>query len=312
MELFAGLILIVITGFYAGSETALYRANWVRLTNWVRAATREGMKGQSRASGARQALAALTRREVTLVTILLGTNLASVFATLLFERYFVNQFGVQWTPVAVVLVVILTLVLGDYIPKALAQAMPNRWLRGGAWLLNVSRVIFAPATGILSRVLPGSAHVDLKREEFLQVFAQREQRPLTTNMAARLFRFSRMKVFEAAIPLEQVRSVPADAGVNEVLALLKESGYSRIPVYQDRKDNIVGVAVVKDLALGKGVRIRPVARVDKETRAMAVLRRMQEAGEQLMVVMESPGRTLGIVTLEDLVEELVGEIRSED
>ncbi len=302
MELLAGFLLIIITGFYAGTETALYRANWLRLTHWSR----------QHLAGAKGALTALDKLTPSLITALIGTNLASVFATLLFERYIVSELGAVYTPVAVVLVVILTLILGDYIPKALAQALPTRWLQRSAFILNASRLLFLPVVFILTSILPKTRRFRLTREHYLKVLAEREAKPQTANMAARLFRFSRMKVVEAAIPIEMVQSLPKNSTRKDALKLLQEYGYSRIPVYEKTPNNIVGCIVAKDLLSETDYPIRPVMRVLNNNRGLELLRQMQRQGEHLAVVLDQNRKVIGIVTLEDLIEELVGEIRSED
>jgi CBS domain containing-hemolysin-like protein len=96
-----------------------------------------------------------------------------------------------------------------------------------------------------------------------------------------------------------------------VLAVVREHGYSRIPVYQGDIANIAGVIVVKDLLSAPAWRVRKIPRVSEGDRTMEVLRLMQRHGEHLAVVENADHRVTGIVTLEDLLEELVGEIRSE-
>lgn len=307
MEFLSGFLLVLITGFYAGSETALYHANWIRLANWLKA----------HLPGAREALGILNNRETTLITTLVGTNLCSVFATLLLGNYFVREFGPAATAGAIALTTLLLLILGDYVPKAFAQAFPTSWLRFSAFILKFSRFPFAPLTYLLSWIFPKTGRLSISRQDFLRAVAQREKKPLTANMVARLFKFSTMRVGEVAIPIERVKSVPVGADKNQVFTLLKEFGYSRIPVYQDKKDNITGVLVAKDLLFLHSLTsistlVRPVEWVPENTRAMEVLRKMQRRGEHLTVVVNHTGRTTGILTLEDLIEELVGEIRSED
>lgn len=317
MELLVGFLLIFGTGFYAGSETALYCANWVRLNHWAK----------NRLAGARDALVALEKIGPTLTTTIIGTNLASVFATLIFEWYFVAHLGANFTPLAILLSVTLILIFGDYLPKAIAQNSPSRWLRTTAFLLNLSRFVFTPVTYFLVQILPRTRTTSLSRDDFLKVIAQREQthahRPATANMVTRLFRFSQMKVGEASIPIKQVKSVSAEADFTAVLAVINEFGYSRIPVYSQTQDNIIGVIVAKDLlrlasppddtpSCKKGAPVRPVRCISENTRALDVLRQMQQQGEHLMVTINATGKAQGIVTLEDLIEELVGEIRSED
>jgi len=313
MELLFGFLLILATGFFAGSETAVYRANWIRLTNWA----------SHNIAGARQALKFLDRRESTVVVTLVGTNLCIVFATELFSHFFEARFGPASATAAAVIVIALTIMLGEYVPKAIAQAFPDRWLRQTVLPLNASRVIFAPVVFALSgiaRLLAAPAvatgqRFPLTRQDFLAAMQKRDAEsgsPRTvTNIVSRLFRFSAMKVSEISIPLAQVRSVPHTAGLNEVLAVISEFGYSRIPVYQGDVANITGVIVAKDLLSAPAWRVRKIPRVGGDDRAMEVLRVMQRRGQHLAIVESPDHRVTGIVSLEDLIEELVGEIRSE-
>jgi len=317
MDLIIGALLILASGFYSGSETAIYRAHWVRLTTWQ----------SRRVSGSRLGLRLLTWREPTVVATLVGTNLASVFAAILFSRFCVEHFGPGYAALAVVVVVALNLVFGEFLPKAYANVWPNRWLRHSSWPLAVSMALFSPVVLVLEGVARVFATPLAKarqklsptRQDFLSALRQRER---TTNgqsngqsvsvLAARLFRFSGMRVAEAQIPIAQVRSVPEDAGLYEVLAVIERYGFSRIPVYREREDNIVGAILAKDLLAAPTHRVRPLIRVPGDTRAMEELGRMQRRGEHMATVVDRRGRVTGIVTLEDILEELVGEIRSED
>lgn len=316
MDLFLGTALILATGFYSGSESAVYRANWIRLRHWA---------GRN-IPGARAALGLLERRDTTVVVTLVGTNLCVVFATEAYSHFFEATFGPAFTTVAAVLVVVLTLVLGEYVPKAIAQAYPDHWLRNTSVPIAVSRFVFTPATLLLtgiSRLVTGSrsgpgAALALTRQDVLTAMSRRDSDAgatpsarLVANFANRLFRFSAMKVSEACIPIEQVKAVPHDAGLNEVLAVINEHGFSRIPVYQGTVQNITGVIVAKDLLAAPAWRVRKIERVRSDARAMDVLRQMQRKGQHLAVVVDESAEVIGIVSLEDLLEELVGEIRSE-
>ena len=313
MDLLVGFLLILAAGFFAGSETAVYRANWVRLTNWA----------SRNIPGAKAALQLLDRRESTVVTILVGTSLCTVFATEIFSHFFEGRYGPASATAAVIIVIVLTVILGEYVPKAIAQAYPDRWLQRAVLPLSISRVVFAPAVFVLSgvaRLLAAPVAVagqrfTLTRQDFLAAMQKRDAESgstrLVTNMVSRLFRFSAMKVSEVSIPLAQVRAVPHDAGMNDVLAVIREHGYSRIPVYQGDITNITGVIVVKDLLSAPAWRVRKIPRVKEGDRTMEVLRLMQRHGEHLAVVEAANHHVTGIVSLEDLIEELVGEIRSE-
>jgi CBS domain containing-hemolysin-like protein len=320
MQLAAALALVVLSGFFAGSETAVYRAHWIRLTDWSR----------RRVAGAGLALRLVGWREPTVIAALVGTNLCSVFATVLVSKFVADEFGPAWTGAGVVVLVALTLVFGEYLPKALAQASPNRWLSRMSLPLAVSLGLFAPAVLLLAGVARVFAtpfsrtreRLSLSRHDFLAAIRQREKQngrpaddrhgPAISALVARLFRFSGMKLAEAAVPLERVRSVAEGAGREEVLAVVEEHGFSRIPVFRGERSNIVGVVLAKDLLAGGQPPVRRIDRLSEESRAIEVLNRMQRVGGHIAVVVDAEGRTEGIVTLEDILEELVGEIRSED
>jgi len=269
--------------------------------------------------GARTALGLLGRPDRTVVAILVGNNLVNNFISILISRFFVLAVGPAMTPVAVVIAVVITFVFGDYLPKSLARTQPNQWLRRAALPLEVVRFALFPLVvtfWYLSRTFaPKRAHqrLTITREDYVAAFsrsggttAERKAR-----LAARLFRFSRMKVGEIQIPIATVRSVPADAAVNDVIAVTRQHGYSRLPVWSVTPDNITGVLVVKDLLSAPTRRIRRISRVGHDTRALAALRQMQRRGEHLALVVGEGDKVTGIVSLEDLLEELVGEIRSE-
>jgi putative hemolysin len=316
MDLLLGTLLILATGFYSGSESAVYRANWIRLRHWA---------GRN-IPGARAALGLLERRDTTFVVTLVGATLCEVFATEAYSHFFEATFGPAFTTVAAALVVILTLVLGEYVPKAIAQTYPDRWLRSTAVPIAVSRIMFSPATLLLTGITklvagsassPGAA-LALTRQDVLTAMSRRESDAgatpsarLVASFANRLFRFSAMKVSEVCIPIEQVKAVPHDAGLNGVLAVINEHGFSRIPVYQGSIQNITGVIVAKDLLSAPAWRVRRIERVKEADRAMDVLRQMQRRGQHLAMVVDEADKVTGIVSLEDLLEELVGEIRSE-
>jgi putative hemolysin len=309
MELAGIIVLLAFSAFFSGTETALYRANWIRLTHW-------NERGDG---GARAALALLDHLDRTVVAILVGNNLVNNFISILISRFFVLAVGPAITPVAVVVAVVATFIFGEYLPKSLGRIYPNQWLRRSALPLEVVRFALFPLVmpfWYLSRTFAPrrpSQRLTITREDYVAAFgrsggtaAERKAR-----LAARLFQFSSMKVGEVQIPIATVQSVSAEAGVNEVLAVTRQHGYSRLPVWTGSPDTITGVLVVKDLLSAPTRRIRRISRVNQSDRALAVLRQMQHRGEHLALVIDEAGKVTGILSLEDLLEELVGEIRSE-
>jgi putative hemolysin len=308
LELVGILLLLLASASFSGTETALYRANWIRLTNWVE-------RGRP---GARTALTVLDRQDWTVITILIGNNLANNFISILISRFFVLAVGPGMTPVAIAIIVVAMFIFGEYLPKSLARAFPNPWLCRAALPLEILRYVFYPFVALfwyLSRVLgPRRPHqrLTLTREDYIAAFTRRGGAAhRNARLAARLFEFTQMKVGEVEIPIDTVKSVPSDAGINEVMAVTRQYGYSRLPVHSGTPDNLTGVLVVKDLLSAPTRRIRRISRVSRDSRALAVLRQMQRRGEHLAAVVDEADAVTGIVSLEDLLEELVGEIRSE-
>lgn len=328
MELLGALLLIFVTGFYAGTETALYRAHWVRLATWQK----------SKISGSGLGLKLLDWRDSSVIATLVGTNLSSVFASMLVSRFCVEHFGPAYAGIGVAVLVALTLLFGEYLPKAYANAWPNRWLRIASWPLAISLLLFSPGVillRLLLGLLRGSRLVSRPRllptrQDFLSALRQREcdissrtstGSYLVSRLAARLFRSSATRVSEVAIPLNLVRSLPHDASREDALRLVREYGFSRIPVYRRNRADIIGVILARDLleyapesqfSHPTELRIRKIQRLSADTRIMEAMERMQRRAEHIAAVVNSSGRITGIVTLEDILEELVGEIRSED
>jgi CBS domain containing-hemolysin-like protein len=308
LELVGIILLLLASAFFSRTETALYRSNWIRLTNWAE----RGM------AGARTALAVLGHQDRTVITILIGNNLVNSFISILISRFFVLAVGPAMTPVAVAIAVVVTFIFGEYLPKSQGRAFPNPWLCRAALPIEILRYAFYPFVMLfwyIGRVFaPRRQHqrLDLTREDYIAAFTHRgEVTQRNARLATRLFNFTQMKVGEIQIPIATVRSVPSDSGINEVIALTRQHGYSRLPVYSGTPDNITGVLVVKDLLSAPTRRIRRISRVSRAARALEVLRQMQRHGEHLAAVVDEADKVTGIVSLEDLLEELVGEIRSE-
>jgi putative hemolysin len=308
LELIGIILLLVASAFFSGTETALYRSNWIRLTNWA----------DRGIAGARAALAVLGHQDRTVITILIGNNLVNNFVSIIISRFFVLAVGPAMTPVAVAIAVTATFIFGEYVPKSLARAFPNPWLCRSALPIEILRYALYPLVTLfwyVGRVFaPRRQHqrLALTRDDYIAAFAHRgEATQRNARLAARLFSFTQMKVGEIQIPLSTVRSVPSDSGVTEALAVTRQHGFSRLPVYTGTLDNITGVLVVKDLVSAPTRRIRRITRVNSDERALAVLRQMQRRGEHLAAVVDENDKVTGIVSLEDLLEELVGEIRSE-
>jgi CBS domain containing-hemolysin-like protein len=311
-EIIIGLLAIVLQGFFAGSETAYSRANWIRITTWQKkpaAATLLRMRAPA-------TLRLVANKERILIITLIFTNLCVVAASAVFSRFFIINFGPAYTTIAVIIVVVLSLVFGDFLPKAVAQAFPEHWSSLASPIFEFLSLIFSP---FLSKPKNVQYH-PLTRKDFLYLLKEKETKEslVTNQMAKALFDFSRLSVYEIMVPKERIVAFPDIADFSDIKKMVDKYRYSRYPVFKKTNDNIIGIINIKDILTAisrQEISLKDVMRkpyfVTPEEKATDVLKAMRQKGEHLALVHNEKNRTVGIVTLEDLLEEVVGEIRSE-
>lgn len=310
MELILALAAISIQAVFTGSETALVRANWIRLATWVNENRR----------GARRAQRLLERKEEALITTLVGTALFIVLSSELSERFIIHVLNPGYTFLPVVVVTAVSLFFAEFLPKSIAQTFPESWLCRTELPVQLSGWLFLPVTWLLARlsgVKPArQRQPSLTRKDF--VFALRASARSggaslrLSGVAARLLDFPQVEIRDVMTPLSRVVSVPEGITYEELRRLIRTNRYSRYPVFRGMPDNIVGVQNVRDLLEMPHRIVRKPFFVADRSRAIEVMNLMREQGEHLAFVRGQEKRVLGIVTLEDLLEELVGEIRSEE
>jgi putative hemolysin len=311
-EIILGLVAIFLQGFFAGSETAFSRANWIRLNTWNRKHPTVSVLRIRAAT----TLSLIERKEQILIITLVLTNLFVVITSTIFSRFFIIRFGAAYTTVAVLVVVILSLVIGDFIPKVIAQAFPEYWAIVSGPLIRFCLIIFSP---VLPKENKERYH-RLSRQDFLALLKQKQGKEsiVTNQIAKALFDFSQITVREIMIPKERIVGFKEDATLLQVKKIVEKYRFSRYPVYKKTINNITAIIHIKDLLIAaqkRKTRITDILRnpflVKANDKAMPVLRAMSRKGEHLAIVQNEQKQTVGIITMEDLIEEVVGEIRSE-
>lgn len=311
-ELFLGLLAIILQGIFAGSETAFTRANWIRLATWQKKHTTTLLLK----SRAQSSLNLLQKKEQVLVVTLIFTNLFIVIASAIFSRFFIIHFGPAYTSIAVLVVVVMSLIFGDFLPKVLAQAFPEYWVIITSPLLRLLTMILAV---FLSKNKLRTPH-QLSRQDFLYLLQEQNGKTslITHQMAKGLFDFSQLSVSEIMVPEERITAFARDADLKTVKKTIAKYRFSRYPVYQVSSSKLVGIVHIKDILIAmrkKKFQLKDIIRkpfiVSSREKATSVLKAMRRQGEHLAIVQNVGEQTLGIITLEDLLEELVGEIRSE-
>ncbi|WP_333646181.1 hemolysin family protein [Candidatus Binatus sp.] len=317
---------LVVQAFFAASEIALVSADDLK----VRAGS-EGGHERSRMLGE-----LLANRDRLLALTLTGTNLATVVAAVLLTS-FLHQIRPHLVYLAPFILTPITLVLGEWIPKLLTLGNPHAFALFATRPLRFLAAMLAPLLGaetVLSRLLrrlagvPADAgSVFLSREDLARLMRRRlgdasEQPhdailPAEQLMISRIFRFSQADARKAMVPLVGVDAVPEETSLAAAIETVRREGFSRIPVFRRRITDIVGVVHVFDLLqapdLSRPVSdvMRPVSYFPESMPLDEVLVAMQRIGENLAVIVDEYGGSAGILTLEDLIEEIVGNIEDE-
>ncbi len=306
---------LALQGFFSGSEMALVSANRARL----QARAEEGH------AGAQLALTMLEQEDSLLGTCLIGTNLCLIGGTTLFGLVMVQQ-GLPQEWLQTLLYVPLGLLVGEAVPKLVYRhysdtlapvlATPIRLVQRAFWpMLWVVR----HWARLLQRLLRSSEEHDVRREDIVQLL-DGESGPIDPEDRAliqRLLAMNETTVEECMTPLVDVHALPESATVANGIELVLKEGYSRLPVYRDRIDNLVGRVEHRDLLFSPADTerieslVRPVRFVPESKRVDELLREMREVGDPFSVVVDEYGGSIGIVTLEDLLEEVLGEIEDE-
>ena len=311
--------------FFAASEIALVACDEIKLKA-------ESEQGDRRAK--RLGLL-LERRDQVLALTLTLANLATIVAATLTTAYLhhLDSRRVFWAPF---LLAPLVLLCGEAVPKYLTLRAPLKFAKLGAPVLRPLLTALMPLVWLetsLSRALrrlagvsPEAGSVFLGREQLAHLLErERDARKPTTdailpverNMIRRLFRFSRLEVRQAMVPLVRVEAISQDESLAAALEVVRRQGFSRLPVFERQIVNIVGVIHVFDLLeasdLSMPVRavMRPVSYVSESSPLSEILRLLQRTGDNLAAVVDEHGGACGIITMEDLLEEIVGEIEDE-
>ncbi len=317
---------LVVQAFFAASEIALVSADDLK----VRAGSEVGHE-QSRMLGE-----LLANRDRLLALTLTGTNLATIVAAVLFTS-FLHHIRPHLVYLAPFILTPVTLVLGEWVPKLLTLGDPHAFALFAARPLRLLAAVLAPLLGaetVLSRLLrrlagvPADAgSVFLSREDLARLMRRRPADaskqphdailPAEQLMISRIFRFSQADARKAMVPLVSVDAVPEEASLAAVIETVRREGFSRIPVFRRRITDIVGVVHVFDLLQAPDLTrpvsevMRPVSYFPESMPLDEVMVAMQRTGENLAVIVDEYGGAAGILTLEDLIEEIVGNIEDE-
>ncbi len=319
LELVLLLVCIVGSSFASGSETALVSASRIRLQHLAS----KGLKS------ANWALGLLDEKERILVVILIATNVfniaAGAIATVALQRWI----GSLGPIVAIVVITCVLLVLSEIVPKAYFRYHPEKTLVKAAMTWRVLSWSLTPITfpihvftNVLFRIFRSeSKSVYMTRDEIRLMLEESVEsgglREHQQEMLESALDYATTIVREVMVPISEVALMPEAARSVELLGLVRDKGHTRIPVYRDRVDQIVGLVNVFDVLYDKQRKtfirpyVRPARLVPDTKQINKLFVEMQRERESLAVVVSEFGGCFGIVTLEDIIEEIFGELADE-
>jgi len=342
-RLLAIIVLVLLNAFFVGAEFALVRSRRTRLEAMVRSGDRLARFAVRASSNISRILSA-SQLGVTLASLGLGwvaeSTVGEVFEHLFANLPFAIELSMRLTLAATVALIIVTylhVVFGELVPKAAALNHPEalaRWLAPPllffAWIttpftyfLNKSSQVILHALG---QEKAGSEEAVHSPEEIRLLVEQSQEsgqmQAHDADLIDAVFEFSEKNAREVMTPRTALVALPVEATLSEVLNVVQESGLSRYPVYDESIDNIIGVVLAKDLLKLLAPRanteafdlpsiMRPVHVIPGSREVEEVLADFKRLKEHMAVVLDEYGGTAGVVTMEDLLEEIVGEILDE-
>lgn len=314
-------ILILFSAYFSATETAFSSLNKTRMKTLAE-------KGDKKAA----LVCKLSDQYDKLIsTILIGNNIVNIGASSLGTILFVDllQNADKGATVSTVVITLVVLIFGEITPKSVAKDMPEKFAMFSAPFINALIVVLTPLTAIFScwkklvaKVLKLESNTKMSQEELLMLVDEVQQDGSIDQNEGDLLRnaieFAEQEAEDILTHRVDLEAVPIDATKEQIAQVFSETKFSRILVYEESIDNIVGVIHLKDFYTGNGVTekdvkdiVSPTIFVLKNEKISPLLRQLQKNKSHIAVVLDEYGGTYGIVTMEDILEELVGDIYDE-
>lgn len=321
LELLSLFILIFLSAFFSGSETAFMSVNRIKIKEKVQ-------RGDDHAVKVDKLLQDQTK---LLTTILIGNNLVNIAASSIATALSIELFGSKGVGIATGVVTLLILVFGEITPKSLGNNRSIDYAKIAAVPLYYLEIILSPFIYLFTKIvnlfvkdksLISSAFLS---EEEIRRFVDVSQREgvikeTEQEMIQSVFDFDDTLVKEIMIPRIDMVCIEKNASLKDLIKLGVEKGHSRIPVFEESIDNIIGLIYIKDLLellleqkddVDIEEFVKPIYFIPEGKPINQLLSEMKDRKEHMAIVVDEYGGTSGLITIEDLLEEIVGDIQDE-
>ena len=313
------IFCVLFSGYFSATETAFSSLNRIRVKNLAE-------KGDKKA---KLVLDLLENFDSLLSTILIGNNIVNIACASVATLLFVRLLGEEQGPsVATIVITIVVLIFGEVTPKSIAKENPEKFAMFAAPFLNMLMIILTPFNflfiqwkKLISKIFHTENDYSITEEELLTIVEEAEQEGRIDEQESSLIRsaieFSEQEAIDILTPRIDIVGVSYDATKEEIAQIFEETNYSRLPVYKESIDHIIGILYQKDFYNLDDEEtsfehiIRPAMFITESKKIGELLQELQQKKSHIAIVLDEYGGTTGIVTLEDILEELVGEIWDE-
>ena len=318
-SIIAMVVCVVFSGYFSATETAFTSLNRIRMKNMAN-------DGNKRA---REVMELSDNYDNLLSTILVGNNIVNIALSSIAPVFFMGLYPTYGATIATAVATIVVLIFGEISPKGLAKEHPEKFAMFSAPFIGILTVLLTPVNWVfaqwkkvLAKVFNADGVRPITEEELLTMVEEaqteggigEEQSELIQNA----IEFNDLDAWDVLTPRVDIIAIEIDDTEEEVHQMFLESGFSRLPVYEGDLDNIVGVLNQKDFHnFIRGGRasiseyVKPVIFVAGSMKIAQLLKKLQTVKTHIAIIVDEYGGTDGLVTMEDIIEELVGEIYDE-
>lgn len=312
-------VLIIFSAYFSATETAFTSVNRIRIKNLAN----DGNKK------AREVLDLSEKFDSMLSTILVGNNIVNIAMSSIATVLFIELYPVYGATIATAVITIIVLIFGEISPKSLAKENPEKFAMFSAPFLKFFMVVLAPVNWIfgcwkklLAKLFNADGVNPITEDELLTIVEEAEtEGGIDTDQSELIqnaIEFNDLEAWDVLTPRVDIKAIEIDETQDEIARLFLSTGFSRLPVYEDDMDNIIGVLNQKDFHnyirgtdTPVSEYVKPVIFVAGSMKIAQLLKRLQTVKTHIAIIVDEYGGTAGLVTMEDIIEELVGEIYDE-
>ena len=312
-------VLVIFSAYFSATETAFTSVNRIRIKNLANDGDRK----------AKDVLELTEKFDSMLSTILVGNNIVNIAMSAIATVLFMELYPVYGATIATAVITVIVLIFGEISPKSLAKENPEKFAMFSAPFLRFFMVLLAPVNWIfgwwkklLAKLFNADGVNPITDDELLTIVEEAETEGSIDTDQSELIQnaieFNDLEAWDVLTPRVDIKAIEIDETQDEIAELFLSTGFSRLPVYEDDLDNIVGVLNQKDFHnyirgtdTPVSEYVKPVIFVAGSMKISQLLKRLQTVKTHIAIIVDEYGGTSGLVTMEDIIEELVGEIYDE-